>query len=152
MEGKLLLMFMDVLVLSALAGTIYYLRNISSSIKVIREGKTELQQILQQLNVHISNASHAVEDLKKQADSKGTIIQKHIDEANSVIDEMQFIQRAAENVAQRLERLTGQAAAPYREEDTTPPAKAAARAPLQKTMSKAEKELAEAMAKKAAGE
>lgn len=151
MDDKLLLVLMDVLVLAALGVTMYMMRNVSASIRVIREGKTELQQLLQQMNLHISNAQHAIEEMNKLADNKAKLIQKQIDGATAAVDELQFIQRAADNVAQRLEKLTGQAAAPMKSEDDAPPSKPA------RTMSKAEKELADAMAarrtgSKAAGE
>lgn len=135
MEGKLLLMFLDLLVLCALGGTIYYLRNVSISIKVIREGKTELQQVLQQLNLHISNAQQSIENMKKLADDKGKFLQKQVDTATAVIDELQYIQKAADNVAQRLEKLTGQVSVAKEEP-----------APAAGGMSKAEKELADAVA------
>lgn len=142
MHDKLILILMDILVLLALGGTMYFLRRISGSIGVIRQGKTELQQLLQQLNVHISNAQHAIENMNKLADDKGKAIQKQIENANAAIDELQFIQRAADNVAQRLERLAGSNQSSEPENRT---AKPAPRVPA-RSMSKAEKELADAMA------
>lgn len=149
MENKLLLIFMDVLVLFALGGTMYFLRRISGSIQVIREGKTELQQLLQQMNIHISNAQHAIENMNKLADEKGKQIQKNIEGANASIDELQFIQRSAENVAQRLERLAGQGS----NQSGNPPELTATKQPAPRSMSKAEKELSDAMAaRRAKGE
>lgn len=146
MENKIVLIFMDILVLLALGGTMYFLRRISSSIQVIREGKSELQQLLQQMNLHISNAQHAIENMNKLADEKGKAIQKNIDNANAAIDELQFIQRAADNVAQRLERLAGGG-------QNNPAPELKADKPVARTMSKAEKELQEAMAaRRAQGE
>lgn len=142
MESKLPLILLDLLVLGALGWTMYYMRRISGSIKVIREGKTEMQQLLQQLNVHVSNAQHAIENMNKLADSKAKIMQKNIEEASAVIDELQFIQKAADNVALRLEKLTRDGSAPIRDEE---PKRATPQAPA-RTISKAEKELADAMA------
>jgi len=145
MENKLLLIFMDILVLLALGGTMYFLRRISGSIQVIRQGKSELQQLLQQMNIHISNAQHAIENMNKLADEKGKVIQKSIENANAAIDELQFIQRAADNVAQRLEKLAGGQTANL-------PELTAERAAL-RNVSKAEKELSDAMAaRRAKGE
>lgn len=140
MENKLVLIFMDILVLLALGGTMYFLRRVSGSIQVIREGKTELQQLLQQMNLHISNAQHAIESMNRMADEKGKTIQKSIDNANAAIDELQFIQRAADNVAQRLEKLAGGSSG-------AAPELTATRGPARPApMSKAEKELSDAMA------
>lgn len=149
MENKIVLMFMDLLVLLALGGTMYFLRRISSSIQVIRDGKTELQQLLQQMNIHISNAQHAIENMNKLADEKGKQVQKSIENANAAIDELQFIQRAADNVAQRLEKLTaGQSSGSGPELTATRSATVSER-----PMSKAEKELSDAMAaRRAKGE
>ena len=146
MDDKLLLIAMDVIVLAALIITMYMMRNVSSSIRVIRDGKTELQQLLQQLNLHISNAQHAIEEMNKLADNKAKAIQKQIEGATAAVDELQFIQRAADNVAQRLEKLTGHAATPMKSEEDRPLQKSAPRA-----MSKAEKELADVMAARRSG-
>lgn len=149
MEDKMILLMMDFVVLVALGVTIYMMRNVSASIKVIRDGKTELQGLLQQLNIHISNAQHAIEEMRKLADDRAKQIQKQVDHAGSVIEELQYIQKAADNVAQRLEKLTGQAAAPIKDESA---AKEQYAAPKQnKFMSKAEKELADAIAARRAG-
>jgi hypothetical protein len=146
---KTILILMDLLVIGALGVTMIFMRRVYGSIKVIREGKTELQQLLQQLNVHISNAQHSIDNMNKLADEKAKTIQKQIENATAAIDELQFIQRAADNVAQRLEKVTGDAA-------TNRTDAAAAQAKQQvRPMSKAEKELADAMAArraKAAGE
>jgi TolA-binding protein len=138
-----LMMFLDVLVLAALGWTIYTMRTLAAQIKIIREGKTELQVLLQQLNMHISNAQGSVESMKKLADDKAKILQKQVTEASTVIEELQYIHKAADNVAQRLEKLTGTAAAPMRENEAK--AEAAATA-ASRPISKAEKELAEALA------
>jgi hypothetical protein len=145
MEGKLLLMFLDLMVLSALGGTIYYLRNVSNSIKIIREGRTELQVVLQQLNINISNAQHAIEGMRKLTDEKVKTLQKQVDTASAVIDELQYIQKAADNVAQRLETLTGKAGIPLRIEEESL-VKEKTKASSRGQMSKAEKELSDVMA------
>jgi len=132
-------MFLGVLVLAALGWTVYTMRNVSTQIKIIREGKTELQVLLQQLNMHIANAQGSVENMKKLADDKAKTLQKQVDDAREVAQELQFIQKAADNVAQRLEKLTGAAAAPIKDEE--PKMQTAGR-----QMSKAEKELADALA------
>jgi ABC-type transporter Mla subunit MlaD len=141
MENKIVLIIMDMVVLLALGGTMYFMSRISSGIKILRDGKSELQQLLQQLNIHISNAQHAIENMNKLADDKAKLIQKQIESATAATEELQFIQRAADNVAVRLEKLTGQVAT---KADEAP--KAASRA-----MSKAEKELSDAMAARRAG-
>ena len=142
---KTILILLDLLVMVGLAGTIFFMRRVYGSIKVIREGKTELQQLLQQLNIHISNAQHAIDNMNKLADEKAKIIQRQVENATAAIEELQFIQRAADNVAQRLEKATGTTATNAQEAATQ----------KNRNMSKAEKELADAMASrraKAAGE
>lgn len=137
MQEKLFLILLDVVVLSALAGTIYYLRIVLNSIQVIRQGRTELQKILQELNIHISNAQGSIEGMKNVADSKAKTLQKQVDSASAVIEELQYIQKAADNVAQRLEKLTQQGATPMKGADD---------APVPTGRSKAEQQLADVLA------
>lgn len=146
MEDKIILVLMDFIVLVALGVTMFMMRNVSSAIKIIRDGKSELQTLLQQLNIHISNAQHAIEEMRKLADDRAKFIQKQIDNAGSVIEELQYIQKAADNVAHRLEKLTGQAAAPIKDDENTGTVKKTSQ-----PMSKAEKELADAIAARRAG-
>lgn len=158
MEGKLLVMFLDLLVLGALGWTVYIMRNLAAQIKIIREGRTELQVLLGQLNLHISNAQASVDGMKKLADDKAKDLQKQIESATAIADELQFIQKASDNVAQRLERLTGTATGLLSADELKPAAQpqhnnATTAAP--RTLSKAERELADALAarkSKASGE
>jgi hypothetical protein len=147
MEGKLLVMFLDLLVLGALGWTVYIMRNLAAQIKIIREGRSELQVLLGQLNLHISNAQASVEGMKKLADEKAKILQKQIEDANEAADELQFIQKASDNVAHRLERLTGMATATLKAEDElrAGPAALHSTPQTQRTPSKAERDLADAL-------
>lgn len=135
---KILLMFLDLIVLAALGATMYTMRSLTTQIRIIREGRSELQQLLGQLNIHISNAQAGIEGMKRLADDKAKNLQKQIDAASSVADELQFIQKAADNVAHRLEKLTEQAAEPIKQDHE-------AKLAPSRTVSKAERELADAL-------
>ena len=138
---------LDILVVVTLLYAIYYMRIVARSILVIRQGKSEMQQVLKEMTGAIHKADEAIQGMKRLADDKGRILQKHIDGATNVTEELKFIMQAADTVAQRIEKGTV----------TTKPeqAKPAAAKPaglkpdmLASGMSKAEKDLAAALAKR----
>lgn len=135
-------MFLDVIVLVCLAISISYMFILIRNIKKIHESRDEFKQVLKELNQTISRASASVDGMKNTADITGKKLQKEISAASSLVDELQFINQAGENVARRLEKLTTQSG------EKKPTSK---KAPANTKMSKAEKELADAMVKKGKG-
>lgn len=140
----MLMLVLDILVILMLAWAIYYMRIVASSVKTIRQGKTELQQVLKEMTNAIGKAEETIQGMKRLADDKGRLLQKQMDAAETVGDELKFINQAADALAKRLEKNTaglGQAIAP-----ATPAANKQSAA--QGSMSKAERDLAAAMAKR----
>ncbi len=135
---------MDVIVLIFLLISIAYMFFLTRGIKKIHESRGEFKQVLKELNVTIDRAEKAVFGMKNTADSVGQKLQKEIATASALVDELQFINQAGDNVARRLEKLT-----------TTPDGVQAPKnkkeAAANTKMSKAERELAEAVAKKGKG-
>lgn len=132
-------MLLDVVVLISLAVSIVYMFLLTRGIKKIHESRNEFKQVLKELNQTISRAEIAVDGMKKTAEDTGKKLQKEISTATTLVDELQFINQAGDNVARRLEKLTISG-----DKKQASDKKTAANT----KMSKAEKELAEAMAKR----
>lgn len=138
-NGSILL---DIIVLISLSVSIVYMFFLTRGIKKVHESRNEFKQVLKELNQTISRASDAVDGMKSTADMTGKKLQKEISAASSLVDELQYINQAGENVARRIEKLATTT------DKKVPTSK---KAPANIKMSKAEQELADAMAKKGKG-
>ncbi len=139
--NPIMLAGLDVLVIAVVLYAIYYLRIVAKSIVVIRQGKNEMQQVLKEMTLAIGKAEETINGMKRLADDRGRFLQKQMDAANTLTEELKFISQAAEQVAQRLEKGTTSP-------ETKPVAVAAAKSTATAGMSKAEKDLADALAKR----
>ena len=137
-----MLTLLDGLVIITVLCAIYYLRIVAKSVSIIRQGKNELQQVLKEMTQAILKAEDTIQGMKRLADDKVQNLQKQMDAAQTLTDELNYINQAADTVARRLEKGTTGHVAPAA---AKPVAKSAAPA---QTVSKAEKELAAAMAKR----
>lgn len=129
--------FLDVILLISLIISIGYMFLLTRGLKKIHESRNEFSQVLKELNQTIGRAEMAVDGMKNTAEVAGKKLQKEIDTASGLRDELQFINQAGDNVARRLEKLTtsDEKSAPSKKPPTNP------------KMSRSEKELADAMAK-----
>ncbi|HEY1095659.1 MAG TPA: DUF6468 domain-containing protein [Alphaproteobacteria bacterium] len=136
---------LDALVIMFLMAAIYYMRIVAGAMKTIREGKTELQQVLKEMTLAIGKADETIQGMKRLADDKTRLLQKQMDGAQNLIEELKFINHSADHLAQRLtakaSAAPAPAAAPAKPKIETPKAPA----------SKAEKDLAAALQRHKSG-
>lgn len=138
----MVMVMLDALVVVALAVTIYYMRIVSSAMNTIRQGRTELQQVLKEMTLAINKAEETIQGMKRLADDKGRSLQRQMDGAQTLIDELKFINQSADHLAEKLVKTT---AAPP---PLSPAGKTEARKAPAAGLSKAEKDLAAAMQKR----
>ncbi len=130
--------FLDIVLLIVLLISIIYMFFLTKGLKTIRESRDEFKQVLKELNQTINRATIAVDGMKNTADMTGKKLQKEVDTARALFDELQFINQASENVARRLEKLTTK----------TENIETSSKPKTAKKMSKSERDLADALAKK----
>jgi uncharacterized protein YoxC len=159
-------LIMDGLILVLLLVTIIVSARLSLMLKAFRDSRQELNKSIHTLNKRIDKAEHAVEGMRAAAQESGRDLQALINEAKVIADELQLVNEAGGNMAARLERVAQSASRTEgRADNRATPAKpkvgAAATAGFairdsdmerdgnetggQEDMSKAERELLEAM-------
>jgi uncharacterized protein YoxC len=141
--SPMLIVTLDTVVIIALLVAIYYMRVVSGGLKTIREGRTELQQVIKEMTLSIHKADQTIQGMKNLADDKSRHLQKHMDQAEALIEELKFITQSADHVAQRLVKNT---------ENTTPKAPAPKPTERAAPVSKAEKDLADALKRHKTGQ
>ncbi len=99
------LIILDVVVIFCLSITIPYMFSLMKNIKSIKSGKSDLQRLVAELTASINKADKALSNMKNAIEGKGKEIEAMLNQASSVIDEMTFINKASDNLAERLGNL-----------------------------------------------
>jgi uncharacterized protein YoxC len=140
--SPLVMVTLDSLVIIALLVAIYYMRIVASAMTTIRQGKTEMQQVLKEMTLAINKAEDTIQGMKRLADDKGRALQKQMDNAQTLSDELKYINQSAYHLAQKLVKTSTPVMAAAKPKSEPPKASA--------PMSKAEKDLAAALQKRQA--
>lgn len=121
MSEALLGMVLDGLVLLFLGATIFFAVRLSVHLRLFRESRQDLEKLIVDLTNQIGKAEKSIETLKGSARDVSRELQKHLDEAKAVGDDLEIMTRGANNIADRLDRAADrhrspavEAAAPVR--------------------------------------
>lgn len=98
-------LIMDVSILVLLGITIIYAARLSLYLKRFRDSKSDLETIVTDLSKQITKADHAIKTLNKTVDESGVDLQRRMDRANMIYDELEMIVQSGDNMASRLEAL-----------------------------------------------
>lgn len=103
MEGIVSLV-LDGLIVALLAGTIFYASRLSLHLKVFRESRQELEQLIGKLGQQTEVAHSAIDGMRETARQSGRDLQQLINESKALTDELEIMTEAGNNMANRLER------------------------------------------------
>lgn len=95
--------FFDILILAALAGTIFYSFRLSRQFNDLRADRKAFEQLIQALNVAASRAEGAVHGLKEAVKGSADQVQDKINTARVLTDELDIMIQAGDNLAERLQ-------------------------------------------------
>ncbi len=96
---------LDGIILTLLGTTIFFAGRLSLSLKTFREGRAEFERVLKDLDKSITQAQDAVGRLQQTSDDTGHALQMKINESKALSDELQLVNEAAANLADRIEAL-----------------------------------------------
>ena len=109
MSFTVLSFIIDIVVLVFLIITMYYAIRLSKSLKNFRIQRKELKGLIRQLSDNIDEAQNAMEGMKVMAQHSGQDLQKSVNDARAMIDELQLMTQSGDSLAQRLEGLAEKA-------------------------------------------
>lgn len=138
----------DVIVLLAIGAAIFYAARLSRQIRAMQADRKAFDLLIQALNLACAKAEGAVRNMKEAAEDADDSLQKQINKARALTDELEIMLQAGDSLAARLQKTAEKArtladapaaaaAAPHAEETQDSPARA--------PRSRAEKELLEAL-------
>jgi hypothetical protein len=102
-------LILDILVIALLGATIFYAAILSRRLAQLRGDRGELQSAVRALAEAAAKAESSVKGLRNSADEAGGKLQKQIDRAQALRDELTFLVDAGEHLANRLEQAATQA-------------------------------------------
>lgn len=103
--SNLLSVILDVVVLMALGGTIYYAMRLSNALDNFRTQRSELKSLIADLGAHIDEAQNAIAGLKKASDVAADNLDDVVHDAKRMAQELKLINEASDAMADRLERV-----------------------------------------------
>lgn len=106
MEGSLLNVILDIVVLAGLGLTILYCIRLSKALNNFRQYRQEFNTLVTELSKNIDQASGVIENLKNASFEAGEDLQKVVHNARALCDELQLMNDMGNSLANRLERLS----------------------------------------------
>ena len=98
-------LILDGVILILLVATIIYAARLSLYLKRFRDSKSDLESIITDLSKQINKADTAISTLHKTVGESGTDLQKRMDRASQMFDELELIVQTGDSMANRLESL-----------------------------------------------
>jgi sugar-specific transcriptional regulator TrmB len=95
---------MDILIVILLMGTIYYAYSLTRQLKIFRQSRQEFESLLMQLTGQINTANESIDHMKEAAETNGQVLNKLIRDGKLLADELDIVNEASNNLANRLER------------------------------------------------
>ena len=108
MSTEYLSLFMDLIVLAALGGTIYYARRLSNSLGNFRKTRNEMKTLIAELSKNINEAQGAIEGLKATSNIDANNLDDVLHDSRRMSEELKLINESSDNIANRLEGLISQ--------------------------------------------
>ncbi|MAM35001.1 MAG: hypothetical protein CMH28_08000 [Micavibrio sp.] len=102
-------LIIDVVILLFLAATIFYAMRLSSQLKILKDSKAELEQLVSNLAINITRAQEAIQEMHDVADDSGAQLHGLLKKAQGLSEELEIITEAGDSLANRLENLAGEA-------------------------------------------
>lgn len=105
MTMQILSLVFDFVLLVLLVATIAYAARLSLVLKRFKENRDILDRMIKDLNKNVSDAEQVITKLQNTADTSGHELQRVIDKAANISDELSLMTEAGDNLANRLEKL-----------------------------------------------
>jgi len=123
-------LILDILVVCLLGATIFYAATLSRRLTQLRNNRAELDAAARGLAEAAGKADSGIKGLRAAAEDSGARLQRQIDRAQGLRDELAFLVDAGESLAARLESAArSRTAAPAAGDGPRPKAAGAAGAP-----------------------
>ena len=105
MSTPLLSIILDIAVLAALIGTMYFAFRLSSSLNNFRAHRNEMKSLIAELSKNINTAQGSIEALKATSNIAADNLDDVLHDSRRMAEELKIINETSESLANRLEGL-----------------------------------------------
>lgn len=95
---------LDILLIILLVATIAYCVSLSRKLSVMRDAQSELSKVAMQFDQAIVRSKLGIEELKNAGEKVGVSLQREMQEAVLLLDEMKLINASSSRIADRLQK------------------------------------------------
>lgn len=106
MSGTMLSVILDIVVLIGLGATVFYCIRLSKALNNFRKYRQEFNTLVTELGKNIDHAHEAIATLKNSSFEAGEDLQKVVNNARKLTDELQLMNDMGNALANRLERMS----------------------------------------------
>jgi hypothetical protein len=156
--GEWVRSFLDIILILMVGAGLYQATRLIRHLAGLRQGRVEMERFVREFNSTVIRAEAGIKGLRAAARDSGDDLEKLVEKATMLRDELQYIVESADQIADRLSRSASHANAPPPEkksEAVKPVAEAKPSAPARSAeiketaapSSRAEKELLQALQK-----
>ena len=108
MNGELIALLLDIIILVFLGATIFYVMRLSKNLNTFKAHRREFDNVITSLLSSIDQAERAVQTLKQVSAQEAEDLENLIRQSKAMSEELKIINEAGEGMAQRLEKLAEQ--------------------------------------------
>lgn len=105
---SILALVLDLAIVALLVATIGYAVTLNRQLSRLRDSRAELEELVRGFAEATERAEAGVQGMRRMAAESGEKLQKTVDRAQAIRDELQFMTEAADSLAARLEGAVGQ--------------------------------------------
>jgi hypothetical protein len=98
-------LFFDIVILAALAVTIFYCVRLSKQFNQIRADRKAFETLISSLNLASSRAEASIRAFKETAVGNGDVLQDKINKARGLSEELEIMIQAGDSLADRLQSM-----------------------------------------------
>jgi hypothetical protein len=96
----------NLVVMILLAGTIYFCWKLQDQLARFRNNRQEMDRLVRDLNAAVERAQSSIGNLRETAKTSGDDLQRIMNKATGLSDELQLMTESANNMATRLENAS----------------------------------------------
>ena len=98
-------LILDIVIMVLLCATIAYVMRLTGYLKRFKESRSELENIIKNLSLHIDKADKAISGLNRAVDGTAEDLNNRMDRALKMFDELEMVVQTGDALANRLEDL-----------------------------------------------
>jgi uncharacterized phage infection (PIP) family protein YhgE len=107
MEFLSIPLILDLVLIVMLAACIAYCVSLNKKLSVMRNAQSEMRQVAQQFDQAIVKSKLGIEELRRASKDLGGGLQREVDDARSLLEELKLINASSSRIADRLQESVG---------------------------------------------